>query len=380
MSEGLFEMNVSGRLYGLADRMAASGLDAVLITNLTNIRYLTGFTGSAAQLAVVRNSSGFIGLITTDGRYDLQIERELAANGVTLDISVGSVTKQATDVFKFLGTSARIGFEGQHLSYVSHQKLASQEELSRCELIGVSDLVEGIRITKDPGEIARIDKAASIADAAFGRVVDMLTSGLSGGGQLTEADVAIELDHQMRLLGASEPAFETIVAGGESAAMPHHRADSSQIVGGTTIVFDFGATYDGYRSDMTRTVCVGNFRDPVLEKMWKVVFESQAEGLGIVKSGVSGKDIDNACRKVIDDAGWKENFSHSTGHGVGLDIHEMPWVSQVSDTKIGTGMVITVEPGVYIEGLGGVRIEDTVVVTDDGFEYLTKYPKVPILL
>ncbi len=367
---------VSGRLPKLVAEMESKEVDAMLITNLTNIRYLTGFSGSAADLAILRKDDNWYGLITTDGRYALQIEKELTACGVSIDIEIGGVAKQSSDILKFVSCANKIAVESEHISLQRYTKLSASEEISTCELVPVAGLVESVRIVKDQGEIQRIGRASSIADQAFGKVCELLVKELSSSNKLSEADVAIELDYQMRLLGASESAFETIVAGGTNAAMPHHRADGSILTPGSTIVFDFGATYDGYRSDMTRTICVGEFSEPILEKMWNVVAESQSAGLLHVKAGATGKEIDQACREVIENAGWGDKFTHSTGHGVGLDIHEPPWISALHEVPVAENMILTVEPGVYIEELGGVRIEDTVVVASDGYKFLTNYPKV----
>ncbi len=231
-------------------------------------------------------------------------------------------------------------------------------------------LVESLRRVKDAGELARLQAAATIADAALAGVRPLMEDAP------TEAAFGLALDTEMRRLGASGPSFETIVASGPNGAMPHHRPDGRRIAPGEPVVLDFGATVDGYCSDMTRTVWVGELGDADLQRAVEVVAESQAAGVATVAPGVACADVDRACRSVIAAAGWEERFVHGTGHGVGLDIHEAPSVAATSTDTLAGGHVVTVEPGVYLPGLGGVRIEDTVVVDDDGGCYpLTLTPK-----
>jgi Xaa-Pro aminopeptidase len=230
-------------------------------------------------------------------------------------------------------------------------------------------LVEGLRQVKDPGELERLEAAARIADAALEAVLPCLADGL------TEAEFGRILDFEMRSLGASGPSFETIVASGPSAAKPHHRPGPRRIGRDEPIVLDFGAVVDGYCSDMTRTVWVDRVADADLRRAVSVVLEAQAAGVAAVGPGVACASVDAACREVISAAGWDDRFVHGTGHGVGLDIHEAPSVSSTSTDTLVPGHVVTVEPGVYLPGLGGVRIEDTVVVTDTGCRALNRTAK-----
>ncbi|MDZ7733443.1 MAG: M24 family metallopeptidase [Acidimicrobiia bacterium] len=234
------------------------------------------------------------------------------------------------------------------------------------------DLVEVLRLVKDPGEVARIEAAATIADESLAALRSRLGEGA------TERELGLELDTEMRRRGASGPSFETIVASGPNGAMPHARPGDRVIAPGDLVVIDFGAVVDGYCSDMTRTFSIG---DPEGERarMLSVVGESQATGVATVAPAVGCAEVDAACREVIDEAGWGEAFLHSTGHGVGLDIHEDPRVSSRSETVLEEGMIVTVEPGVYLPELGGVRVEDTVVVTAEGCRALTKAPKEPVV-
>jgi Xaa-Pro aminopeptidase len=249
-----------------------------------------------------------------------------------------------------------------------------EELLGDVELVPTEGLVEQLRQTKDDGELDRMAVAASIADEALEEVLGMLSDSTS------EEQVALALDTAMRRLGAEDRAFDTIVASGPNAAKPHHRPSQREIRPGDWVVIDFGATFEGYRSDMTRTFEVsrpGESDD--LSRVYAVVAESQSAGVAAVKAGIEAGEIDRKCRDVISEAGLAERFEHGTGHGVGLDIHEAPTVSEGSGTVLATGFVVTVEPGVYLPGVGGVRIEDTVVVTDEGCRILTGFPKDPVV-
>ena len=261
-----------------------------------------------------------------------------------------------------------LGLESEHVTW-ARQRLFAQSWFPGVELVPTTGLVEKLRSVKDDGELDRIAEAARIADAALERVRPALAR------RPSEVEFGRLLDYEMRCLGAAGPSFETIVASGPNAAKPHHRPGPRRIEGGEPIVLDFGAVVDGYCSDMTRTVWSGDLRDRELKRAVEVVAASQAAGVAAVRSGVPCVEVDRACRAVIASAGWGDRFVHGTGHGVGLDIHEAPSVSAASTDTLCVGQVVTVEPGVYLPGLGGVRIEDTVVVTDDGCRSLTSTAK-----
>jgi Xaa-Pro aminopeptidase len=232
-------------------------------------------------------------------------------------------------------------------------------------------LVEALRLVKDDGEVARIEAACGIADAALAAVASQLED------RPTEAGFALELDTEVRRQGADDLSFETIVASGPNGSRPHHSPSGRRIERGDLVVIDFGALVDGYHSDMTRTIAVGgpSSLDDTQTRMVEVVRAAQQAGVEAVRAGASTRDVDAACREVITEAGWGEAFVHGTGHGVGLDIHEEPRVSWAADATLAPGHVVTVEPGVYLPGHGGVRIEDTVVVTESGCRTLTRAPK-----
>ncbi|MCU0309595.1 MAG: aminopeptidase P family protein [Acidimicrobiales bacterium] len=349
------------RLTRLRDRAADLGCDAVLLTHLTNIRWLTGFTGSAALVALTADDLVFV----TDGRYTDQAAAQLDASGLgagaaTLEIT-GTGQREVVQA-AFTGR-ARVGLEADHVSWAAQQRYAD-DWLPDHELVPTTELVEALRLVKDDAELERMAAAAAVADAALASVRHRLLEGP------TEIEFGLELDTAMRRLGATRPSFETIVASGPNGARPHARPSDRRITTGDLVVVDFGAVVDGYCSDMTRTFVVGD-PDPVQARMLEVVGEAQAAGVAAVGPGVAAADVDTACRAVVEAAGWGDAFTHGTGHGVGLDIHEAPRVGATSTAVLGIGQVVTVEPGVYLPDHGGVRIEDSVVVTADGCRPLT---------
>ncbi len=360
-------MEVPARMARLRELLEGAGCQALLVSSHSNIRYLTGFTGSAGLLMVSAEDA----VIVTDGRYAAQAPAELALSGAP----ARAEALPAADQMELLGRLAkgigRLGLEGEHISWARYRRW-SQGWAKDVELVPTTSLVEGLRALKDAGETERIAAAAAIADAALASVRPMLEQGA------TEAEVALALDTEMRRLGAEEPAFDTIVAAGPNAAEPHHHPSPRTIGSGELVVVDFGATVDGYRSDMTRTIRTGPARElpAELARVASVVLAAQDAGLGAVADGVRAAEVDRACREVVAAAGYSELFVHGTGHGVGLDIHEAPALGAPSEDILCSGQVVTVEPGVYVPGLGGARTEDTVLVTGAGCEILTLSPKV----
>jgi Xaa-Pro aminopeptidase len=354
-------MSVSSRLDALRARF--DGYDALVITTLPNVRYLSGFTGSAALLAVTAQGA----LLTTDGRYRTQSDEQVRAAGAQVEITIGGLADQRKATTDFLSGASRIGLEADNVTWAGQRVWA--DLLGSAELVPTTNAVEGLREVKDEAEIARMERAASIADAALYEVLPLLSE------DVTEEQFALELDTAMRRGGAESVAFETIVAAGENSAKPHHRPGPRKVRRGDPVVVDFGATYEGYRSDMTRTFCVDAEPQGDLARIFAVVGASQAAGTAAVRPGIAAKEVDDVCRAIITDAGWADRFEHGTGHGVGLDIHEAPTVSQLGTAILAPGFVVTVEPGVYLPGQGGVRVEDTLVVTEDGSRPLTRFTK-----
>ena len=357
-------MDVAARAGRALAAFAGAEVDALLVTSLTNIRYLTGFTGSAALLVLTADGLTFV----TDGRYGQQAEAQLAAVGVDATIEVAGTGQRDLVVGAVAAAGVRrLGLEADAVTW-SAQRTYDQQWFPSIELVPTTGLVGSLRIHKDDGEIDRLAAASAIADAALAEVRPRLAE------RPTEIEFGLELDAAMRRLGADDVSFETIVASGPNGARPHHRPSRRTITEGDLVVIDFGALVDGYHSDMTRTVMVGE-PSPTQQRMYEVVTESQAAGVDAVAAGVEASAVDAVCRAVIEAAGWGEAFLHGTGHGVGLDIHEDPRVAKTSTATLTDRCVVTVEPGVYLPEHGGVRIEDTVVVTDGGCRPITLTPK-----
>jgi Xaa-Pro aminopeptidase len=357
-------MDVAARSTRLRPLFPDAGIDALVVTNPANIRYLTSFTGSAGVVLVTSDEL----VLVTDGRYRDQAADQVRAAGVDARVEISS-TAQREIIISVLADRARIGLEADHVSWSSQRRYASEWFPDRT-LVPTVALVETLRRCKDAGELARIELAARIADDAL----DLMRPRLLD--EPTELEFGRELDMTMRSLGATRPSFETIVASGPNGARPHARPSDRVIREGDLVVLDFGAVIDGYCSDMTRTLAVGEVSDTA-RRMLEVVTAAQAAGVAAVRPGIAARDVDAVCRSVIAEAGWADAFSHGTGHGVGLDIHEAPGVGSTSDATLVIGDVVTVEPGVYLPEHGGVRVEDTVVVTTEGCRPLTHSTKDP---
>jgi Xaa-Pro aminopeptidase len=338
-----------------ADRVAeALEADALLITDLVDLRYVTGFTGSNGMAVVGRDIRRFI----TDFRYVEQAASEV----------VGFDREQGPQVFDealkdgWPEGAFRLGFDDQDVSVRRHARL--RELLpERVELVPAGGVVEELRAVKDAGEIARIAAAAELADEIYGMLREQ---GLVGR---TEREVAFALETEMRRRGA-EPSFESIVASAERGALPHASPADVPIARGTLVTLDLGARLDGYCSDCTRTWATGELPEDLAEA-YALVQRAQAEALAAVRPGPEGREIDAVARDIIEAAGHGEHFGHGLGHGVGLEVHEGPRLSRTGEAPLVAGNVVTVEPGVYLPGRGGVRIEDLVVVTEDGHSVLS---------
>jgi Xaa-Pro aminopeptidase len=358
-------IDCSGRAGALRSLIAghAGSPEGLLVTDLTNIRWLTGFTGSSGWVVVLPDEM----VLVTDGRYGAQAERQLAASGTTATVAVGT---SAAEMQRLLAAAvhdvAHLGFESAHLT---HQQFVRFGEALAPELVPTVGLVERGRRRKDPAEVERIQAACAIADAALAKVAPRLGDGLS------EVDVRNALEAAMRDLGAAGPSYETIVATGPvNAPMPHHRPTATPIEPGHTVIIDVGALLDGYHSDMTRTFVVGE-PTALQREVYDVVLAAQCAGVAAVRPGVTSAALDAVCRGIITEAGFGPAFSHGTGHGVGLLIHEDPFINAAGGWELQVGDVVTVEPGVYRGDFGGVRVEDLVEVTPDGCRVLTQSPK-----
>lgn len=351
-------MDHSARRNRLAPALDAAGIDALLVTRLPNVRYLTGFSGSSGQLLATANG----GVFFTDSRYDDQSAREVP--DLQREIYSQRLVDALGEACRSLGVS-RLGFESAGMSHKTWRDLDAIDGL---ELAPTEDLVEDLRWTKDPEEIALIERAQAAADEAFERVTSKLAEGV------TEREVAFELEVAMRDAGADGLGFPTIAAFGENASEPHHGPGDRRLAKGDVVKLDFGAQVSGYHSDMTRTVAFGE-PDARIRELHAIVLEAHEAGAAAVRAGVPGGDADEAARAVIRDAGYADNFGHSLGHGIGLEVHEGPTLRHDGEDVLPEGTVVTVEPGIYIAGLGGVRIEDMVVVEAEGCRALPSTPK-----
>ncbi|HEX8759039.1 MAG TPA: aminopeptidase P family protein [Pseudonocardiaceae bacterium] len=347
------------RREALRGRLRELQLDALLVTGLLNVRYLTGFTGSNGAL-LVHAEGDERSVFATDGRYRTQSQRQVPDLCRVIDRSGHlRLAKEATEV-----GIGRLGFESHVVTVDGHAALAKLTGVER--LIAVSRPVEALRLIKDDTEVAALRAACAAADTALAAL--LADGGLRPGR--TEREVGRDLEARMVTAGAAGPSFETIVATGANSAVPHHRPTDAQLCRGDLVKLDFGALVDGYHSDMTRTVVLG---EPAgwQRDVYDVVAAAQAAGRAALRAGAEVRDVDAAARNVIVHAGYGEQFVHGLGHGVGLQIHEAPALSQFGVGTLVAGMTVTVEPGVYLADRGGVRIEDTLVVSDGEPELLT---------
>lgn len=329
-------------------------VDALLVTRLPNVRYLTGFTGSNAQALLTSET----GIFFTDGRYTEQSRHEVPdLERVTY---LRELREPLAEACERLGIE-RLAFEDHDLTVHALSEL--EDRLEGVAFVRAGDPVERARWIKDDDERSLLDEAQACTDRAFAEILEVLALGM------TERHVALELEHAMRRAGADDLSFESIVAFGENAAEPHHHPNHRVLEEGDVITMDFGALYGGYHADFTRTIAFGE-PPAELKKIHDIVREAQQAGIDAVRTGVTGGEVDAAARKVVEDAGYGERFPHGLGHGVGLEIHEGPNFARDGKDVLPVGAVMTVEPGIYVPGLGGVRIEDMVEVEVDGCRLL----------
>ncbi|MDQ7803284.1 Xaa-Pro peptidase family protein [Amycolatopsis sp. A133] len=346
------------RRAALRGLLTGAGVDALLVTDLLNIRYLTGFTGSNAAVLVHAEGDGKT-LFCTDGRYTTQSAAEVPDLETVVDRASAAalVAKAARDT----KTYGKLGFESQHVSVEAYEALNEHVPLKR-----TPGLVERLREVKDEAEVEALRQACAAADRALD---DLLAAGGLRPGR-TELEIARDLENRMLEHGSAEPSFASIIAAGAHSAIPHHRPTHAELKRGDFVKMDFGATVDGYHSDMTRTFVLGAPADWQRE-VYDLVHAAQATGLAAVVPGVPVSEVDSAARGVIVAEGRGPEFAHGLGHGVGLQIHEAPSLAATGVGTLAAGMAVTVEPGVYLAGHGGVRIEDTLVVRAGEPELLT---------
>ena len=352
------------RLASLRARLQEKELDAFLISAPENRRYVSGFTGSAGYLVVSEDGA----TLATDFRYTEQAENQSPDFHV---IKAGADWTWLLENLKEAGIK-KLGFESHQMTVAAYKQitdaLKGMPSTDRPKLVATTGIVEGLRRVKDQEEFGLLQRAIDVADEAMEAVSPTIQPGE------TEREVAWRMEKAMRELGADSVSFDTIVAAGPNGAMPHHRPSERPIAAGEPVVIDMGAKVGGYCSDITRTVCVGE-QDETFRKIYDIVLGAQLTAIATVRAGMTAGDADDLSRNVISEAGYGENFGHSLGHGVGLVIHEYPRVGPKSDNVLEEGMVFTVEPGIYLSGWGGVRIEDVVLLEKEGARVLSKAGK-----
>ena len=362
--ESLAPMDRVARLEQVREAMVAAGCQALVVTKAENVRWLCGFTGSNRTLVLTQTNLTII----TDGRYEMQLTQQLSQAGVQAEQVI--TREPAGPLAVAIGDAKVVGLESEAVTWAEQRRYA--EWLERVDLRPTQDLIEELRRVKDDGEIARLRLAGSIADQALAAVKPELGNGRS------ERWIARALDGAMADLGADGVSFATIVASGPNSAKPHHAPSERTIEPGDMVIIDFGAKVDGYGSDMTRSFLLGTPTAPQ-RSMFAAVERAQARGVAGVRNGVSEREVDRICRDSLTEDGFGEAFIHGTGHGIGLEIHENPILSTRASGILRSGYVVTVEPGAYLPELGGIRIEDSVVVTETGCEPITLSPKSPTI-
>lgn len=352
----------AARRLKLIESLSADQLDGLLVSSVSNVRYLTGFTGEDSTFLISRDGCAVI----SDFRYATQLNQECPGLDTHIRPVGRSMAQAIAQVADRLGIR-RLGFEAAVLTVADYTDLAGRAP--GIEFVGVGEKVEALRVIKDAGEIAVLKDAVAIAERAFATLRAELRIGAS------EKETADALETLLRRCGASSSSFPPIVAVGTRAALPHARPTAEARIGDADFVLiDWGATWLGYKSDLTRVLVTGKVT-PEFERIYRTVLTAQERAIAAIRPGVTARAVDAEARSVIEEAGFGRFFDHGLGHGLGLDIHEAPRLRKESDTVLQAGMVLTVEPGVYLPDWGGVRIEDDVLVTSDGCEILTHVPK-----
>jgi Xaa-Pro aminopeptidase len=353
------------RLQRLREALVASELDALLVSALPNVRYLTGFTGSNGLVLVTATEA----ILLTDFRYAAQVKLEVSRD-VRVVIEPNSLWVRLWSELRQLPHVEVVAFESAHTTHQDAARfVVPGSEGAAWRWRPALNLVEILRESKDDSELAHIKTAVEIAQHALTKTLPKVKVGMS------EAEVAATLEWEMRLAGSEKPAFETIVAAGARSALPHARASQHVIEAGDLLLIDFGATSGGYVSDITRTFVVGKAPTELQTEIYTVVRESSASASAAVRAGMRGRDADALARDYIERRGYGAAFGHSTGHGIGLEIHEAPRLAKTAEAPLPPGSVVTIEPGIYVEGWGGVRIEDDVYLTSEGPVVLTNFDR-----
>ncbi len=355
-------MSVSKRIEKLLPKLAEKNLDAFFVSQPENRYYLSGFNGTAGYLLITPDKK----ILATDFRYTEQAGIEAP------DYEIFQITGEVSDWFPILssGLKGKMGFEARDITFSFYQRLAEalSKAESKLELVPVEGMVESLRMIKEPGEIELITKAVEITDRAFKHALTLIRPGI------TEKEIAWRIEKYMREHGSDAVAFEAIIASGPASAMPHARPSEHTLLPGEPVIIDIGAKYNFYCADLTRTVCVGGCTDKFKE-IYSIVLKAQLTALKEIKAGMTGNDAHTIALDIIREAGYRAHFGHGLGHGLGLAIHEAPRVGLNSQDVLQDGMVFSVEPGIYLLGWGGVRIEDTVVMENGRVRPITRAPK-----
>ncbi len=357
-------MTLNNRLQKLRQKLAEKEIDAVLVSQPENRYYLSGFDGSSGWLLITPQKA----VLATDFRY---IEQ---AGAQSPDYEVFRITNNIPDWFPGLVgdlSIRRLGFEAGNVTFIRHHQLrdALNKKQIPTKLVPVNGLVESLRVVKEPEEIELIERAAEIADTACEYIEGIIQAGM------TEKQIAWEIEKFLRENGSQAVPFEIIVASGPNSALPHAKPSERVIKSGEPLVIDMGAKFNGYASDLSRTVCLG-IPDDTFKKVYGVVLDAQLAAMSIINEGMTGEQADSSAREIIEQAGYGEAFGHALGHGIGLAPHESPRLGPSSVEPLTTGMVFTVEPGIYLSGWGGVRIEDTVMMANGKAKLISKARKV----
>lgn len=357
-------MSFNDRLSKLKEQIQNNHLDGIYITNITNVRYLTGFTGSAGSLLIIDNEQHFF----TDGRYISQSKEQVT--GCKIHI-VGGAHYMAIKTKNLITKNEKIGFESSEMSVNTYDQMT--QILNKCQWKKTSMIVEKIAATKDLLEIESLKTAIEITDDVFTKIIPELKVGA------IEKEISAKISYLFKMHGADGDSYESIIGSGWLGALPHARPSDKKFEKGDFVVMDFGALYNGYHADMTRTIVISESTSQHKE-IYDTVLQSQLSGINIAKPGITAAQLDNACRTVIEDAGYGDKFIHSTGHGIGLEVHTYPGINKLNHEELRENYVITIEPGIYIEGWGGVRIEDDCWIKKDKCAPLNKSTKEMLVL
>ncbi len=351
---------MSKRIRQIQKALEKENLDLLLVTFLPNVRYLSGYSGTNGLVLTSPNGSVFL----TDFRYKEQAKEQV--KHLETVVAERDLIQTLPTLSLLKPKRLKLGFEQNHLTCGTYRNLKAL--LPHCLLVPTENLIESISVRKDPNEIDRIRKAVRITDRVFSEILDFIKP------RVKEQDIAAEIEYRFKIYGSTAPLYETIVASGKRSAMPHGRASGKRVRKGDLVTLDMGAVYDGYTADLTRTVVVGK-ANKRQKKVYSIVLKAQKKALAKLKPKMRACDLDKVAREIIKRAGYGKYFGHGLGHGIGMVIHDNPAVNPRNEQLLESGMVITIEPGIYIPNWGGVRIEDDVVITTTGCEVLTKAEK-----